>query len=233
LDGGAPVTLDCYYPTATTSQTRRLLFSGVAAGQHTVVITLSGNKNPSSRLVLLLRFPGMRSRERRSRSGFDDYRRGGRDRLRYGQHLQAIAAEAGVEHSEARAAGRDRPLLRRVLVEAVGGFQSVLPAMHDHVLRQLERSGCRLAARRRLGDRQNSLRRQDSSSTIARHFANFINAIFDGVWASLRAASSRSRLIPSAACGSTTCTRAATSNTGSGQATVTGDLQGGTYGVRG
>ncbi len=42
LDGGAPVTLDCYYPVATTSQTRRLLFSGVAAGQHRVVITLSG-----------------------------------------------------------------------------------------------------------------------------------------------------------------------------------------------
>jgi hypothetical protein len=48
LDGGAPVTLDCYYPTATTFQTRRLLFSGVAAGQHRVVIMLSGNKNPSS-----------------------------------------------------------------------------------------------------------------------------------------------------------------------------------------
>jgi len=48
LDGGAPVTLDCYYPLATTSQTRRLLFPGVAAGQHKVVITLSGNKNPSS-----------------------------------------------------------------------------------------------------------------------------------------------------------------------------------------
>ena len=48
LDGGAPVTLDCYYPTATTSQTRRLLFSGVAAGQHSVTITLTGNKNASS-----------------------------------------------------------------------------------------------------------------------------------------------------------------------------------------
>jgi len=48
LDGGAPVTFDCYYPAATTSQTRRLLFPGIAAGQHKVVITLSGNKNPSS-----------------------------------------------------------------------------------------------------------------------------------------------------------------------------------------
>ena len=45
---GVPVTLDCYYPAATPSQTRRLIFSGVAAGQHKVVITLSGNKNASS-----------------------------------------------------------------------------------------------------------------------------------------------------------------------------------------
>ena len=48
LDGGVPVTLDCYYPAATTSQTRRLLFPGVAAGQHKAAITLSGNKNVSS-----------------------------------------------------------------------------------------------------------------------------------------------------------------------------------------
>ena len=48
LDGGAPVTLDCYYPTATASQARRMLFSGVAAGQHSVVITLTGTKNASS-----------------------------------------------------------------------------------------------------------------------------------------------------------------------------------------
>jgi hypothetical protein len=31
LDGVAPVTLDCYYPAATTSQTRRLLFSGIGS----------------------------------------------------------------------------------------------------------------------------------------------------------------------------------------------------------
>jgi len=33
-----------------------------------------------------------------------------------------------------------------VLVEAGGGGKSVLPAMHRHVLWQLERPGCRLAA---------------------------------------------------------------------------------------
>ena len=48
LDGGAPVTLDCYYPAATTSQTRRMLFSGVAAGQHNIVIAITGTKNASS-----------------------------------------------------------------------------------------------------------------------------------------------------------------------------------------
>ena len=147
LDGGAPVTLDCYYPTATTSQTRRLLFSGVAAGQHKVVITLSGNKNASSQgWYFYFDFLECAVAERRSRSGRDDYRRGGGHRLRHGQHLQAVAAEAGLEHSEARAAGRDRSLLRRLLVEAVGGVQSRVPHMHGHVLRQLERSGCRLAA---------------------------------------------------------------------------------------
>ena len=48
LDGGTPVTLDCYCPSATTSQTRRLLFSGVAAGQHAMTITLTGSENASS-----------------------------------------------------------------------------------------------------------------------------------------------------------------------------------------
>lgn len=39
LDGGAAVTLDCYHPTATTSETRvAWFFSGVAAGQHQVAI---------------------------------------------------------------------------------------------------------------------------------------------------------------------------------------------------
>ena len=111
------------------------------------------------RLVFLFRLPRMRRGERRSRSGLDDYRRGGGDRLRHGQHLQAVTAKAGLEHSEARAAGRDRPLLRRLLVEAIGRVQSVLPAMHGHVLRKLERSGCRLAARWWLSHRQNGVRR--------------------------------------------------------------------------
>ena len=45
LDGGAAVTLDCY---GSGIVTRRLLFAGVAAGAHSVGITLTGNKNASS-----------------------------------------------------------------------------------------------------------------------------------------------------------------------------------------
>jgi len=73
---------------------------------------------------------------------------------------------------------------------------------------------------------------QDSSNTIARHFANFINAIFDGVWAS---ATGGVLTITSHSFGSVwqyhVYTALPNSNTGSGHATVTGDLQGGTYGV--
>jgi hypothetical protein len=45
LDGGAPVTLDTYGAAA---QVRRKLFSNVAAGRHTVVITCQSDKNANS-----------------------------------------------------------------------------------------------------------------------------------------------------------------------------------------
>jgi hypothetical protein len=73
---------------------------------------------------------------------------------------------------------------------------------------------------------------QDNSNTIARHFANFINAIFDGVWAS---ASGSVLTITSHSFSAVwqfhAYTQLPASNTGSGQATVTGDLEGGTYGA--
>jgi hypothetical protein len=46
LDGGTPVTLDCYASPA--SQVRRKLFASVAPGQHSVVITITGTKNAAS-----------------------------------------------------------------------------------------------------------------------------------------------------------------------------------------
>lgn len=45
LDGGDPVTLDCY---GTANQVRRLLFSGVSEGHHEVEITLLADKNANS-----------------------------------------------------------------------------------------------------------------------------------------------------------------------------------------
>jgi hypothetical protein len=45
LDGGTPVTLDCY---GSGVLARRRLFQNVAAGQHTIVISMTGNKNASS-----------------------------------------------------------------------------------------------------------------------------------------------------------------------------------------
>jgi hypothetical protein len=46
LDGGAAVTLDCYG--AAGAQVRRRLFAGVAAGQHSVTITMLSTKNVAS-----------------------------------------------------------------------------------------------------------------------------------------------------------------------------------------
>src|SRR5208337_329006 len=74
---------------------------------------------------------------------------------------------------------------------------------------------------------------QDTSNTIARHFANFINAIFDGVWASV-SGSVLTVTSHSFASGWQyhVYTELPASNTGSGHAAVTGDMQGGTYGVK-
>ena len=49
LDGGTAVTVDCYAPAAyAQSRVRRLLFAGVAAGAHVVVVTITGTKNAAS-----------------------------------------------------------------------------------------------------------------------------------------------------------------------------------------
>ncbi len=48
LDGGTPVQLDCYEQDARARQVRRKVFSNVAAGQHTVEVRLTGTKNAAS-----------------------------------------------------------------------------------------------------------------------------------------------------------------------------------------
>ncbi len=45
LDGGTPITLDCY---GSGMLARRRLFAGVAAGKHTVVLAMTANKNANS-----------------------------------------------------------------------------------------------------------------------------------------------------------------------------------------
>ena len=233
LDGGAPVTLDCYYPTATTSQTRRVLFlrcrGGPAQrGDH----ALGKQERVEPGLVFLFRLPRMRRGERRSRSGDDDHRRGGSDRLRHGQHVQAVAAEAGVEHSEAGLLGEmesccgvfwwkqsvaSNPAYPTCTVTFSGNW-------NDQDVVWLYVGGSAIG--------KTVFGGQDNSNALARHFANFINAIFDGVWAT---ASGSVLTITSHSFGSVwqyhVYTALPASNTGSGQATVTGDLEGGTYGV--
>ena len=48
LDGGAPVQLDCYEPAAKARQVRRKVFSNVPPGQHSVEVRLTGTKNAAS-----------------------------------------------------------------------------------------------------------------------------------------------------------------------------------------
>jgi len=48
LDGGAPVQLDCYEPAAKARQVRRKVFSIVPPGQHSVEVRLTGTKNAAS-----------------------------------------------------------------------------------------------------------------------------------------------------------------------------------------
>ncbi len=48
LDGGAPVQLDCYEPAARARQVRRKVFSNVSPGQHSVEVRLTGAKNAAS-----------------------------------------------------------------------------------------------------------------------------------------------------------------------------------------
>ena len=42
------MTVDCYTDSGSARQAGRLLFSNVAAGKHSVVISVTGNKNTSS-----------------------------------------------------------------------------------------------------------------------------------------------------------------------------------------
>jgi hypothetical protein len=234
LDGGAPVTLDCYYPTATTSQTRRLLFSGVAAGQHKVVITLSGNKNASSQgWYFYFDFlecavpsdvpdPVATTTAVAVATDFDTDNTYKLSPQRLVWNIQKLGLLGEIDHYCGvfwwKQSVASNPAYPRCTVTFSGNWND-----HDVVWLHI---GASAIGKTVFGG-------QDSSNTIARHFANFINAIFDGVWASV-SGSVLTVTSHSFASGWQyhVYTELPASNTGSGHAAVTGDMQGGTYGVK-
>ncbi len=234
LDGGAPVTLDCYYPAATTSQTRRLLFSGVAAGQHRVVITLTSNKNPSSEgwyfyfdfLECAVKSdvpnPVSPTAAVGVATDFDTDNTYKLSPQRLVWNIQKLGLLGEIDHYCGvfwwKQAVAQNPSYPQCTVTFSGTW-------NDQDVVWLHVGGSAIG--------KTVFGGQDSSNTIARHFANFINAIFDGVWAS---ASGNVLTITSHSFSSVwqfhVYTELPLSNTGSGRATVTGDLQGGTYGAK-
>jgi hypothetical protein len=234
LDGGAPVTLDCYYPTATTSQTRRLLFSGVAAGQHKVVITLSGNKNASSQgwyfyfdflecaVATDVPDPVVTTTAVAVATDFDTDNTYKLSPQRLVWNIQKLGLLGEIDHYCGvfwwKQSVASNPAYPTCAVTFSGSWND-----QDVVWLHI---GASASGKTVFGG-------QDSSSTIARHFANFINAIFDGVWASV---SGTVLTITSHSFASGwqyhVYTELPASNTGSGHAAVTGDMQGGTYGAK-
>ncbi|MGD0497538.1 MAG: hypothetical protein ABSC23_03780 [Bryobacteraceae bacterium] len=233
LDGGSPVTLDAYYPQASTSQTRRLLFSGVAPGQHTVVITLSGSKNASSAgwyfyfdfLECAVKSEVPSPAATTTAVGVaTDYDTDNTYKLspeRLLWNIQKLGLLGEIDHycgvfwwKQSVASNASYP---QCTVTFSGTWNN-----NDVCWLHIGASAVGKTV----------FAGQDSNTSIAQHFANFINAIFDGVWAS---ASGPVLTIKSHSWGSVwqfhVYTALPGSNTGSGAATVAGDMQGGSYGV--
>ncbi len=234
LDGGAPVTLDCYHPAATTSQTRRLLFSGVAAGQHSVTITLTGNKNPSSQgwyfyfdflecaVLSDVPDPAVTTTSVAVSTDFDTDNTYKLSPQRVVWNIQKLGLLGEIDHYCGvfwwKQAIAQNPSYPQCTVTFTGNW-------NDQDVIWLHIGGSAIG--------KTVFGGQDTNNTIAQHFANFINGIFDGVWAS---ASGNVLTITSHSFSSIwqfhVYSELPQSNTGTGQATVTGDLQGGTYGAK-
>jgi hypothetical protein len=233
LDGGAPVTLDCYYPVATTSQTRRLLFAGVSAGKHQVVITLTGSKNSSSAgwyfyfdfIECAVRSdvpsPISTTTAIGVATDFDTDNTYKLSPERLVWNIQKLGLLGEIDHycgvfwwKQAVAMSPSYP----TCTITFAGTWNDQDVAWLHI-------GASAIGKTAFGG-------QDSGATIARHFANFINGIFDGAWASV---AGNVLTITSHSFGSVwqfhVYTQIPTSNTGSGTATVAGDLLGGTYGA--
>ena len=237
LDGGAPVTLDCYAPEATTSQTRRLLFSDVAAGEHRVVITLSGAKNTASTgyyfyfdfLECAVRSDVPDPVSTTAAVGVaTDFDTDGTYKLapaRLLWNIQHLGLLGEIDHycgvfwwKQSIAAAASYP---QCTVTFGGSF-----ADQDQIWLHI---GGSAIGKTFVGG-------QDTNDTIALHFAAYINAIFDGVWASasgsvLTIRSHSFGLIWQYHVWAEVTYWSHIYGDSTGTATVTGDMQGGTYGV--
>jgi len=233
LDGGTPVTLDCYCPVASTGQLRRPLFTGVPAGQHSVVIALTSAKNSGSSgwyfyfdfLECAVKSDVPDAPQTRTDAGvatdFDTDNTYKLSPQRLVWNIQKLGLIGEIDHycgvfwwKQSVAASPSYP---QCTVTFSGNW-------NDQDVAWLHVGGSAIG--------KTVFGGQDTNNTIAQHFANFINAIFDGVWAT---AAGSVLTITSHSFGSTfqfhVYTELPSSNTGSGQAAVTGDLQGGTYGA--
>jgi hypothetical protein len=195
LDGGAPVTLDGYYPAATTSRTRRLLFAGVAAGQHAAVISLSGNKNASSQgwyfyfdflecaVASLVPDPASTTTAAAVATDFDTDNTFQLSPQRLVWNIRKLGLLGEIDHYCGvfwwKQAVASNPAYPTCTVTFPGSWNG-----QDVVWLHI---GASAIGKTVFGG-------QDSSNTIARHFANFINAIYDGGWASATGSLRRSLL---------------------------------------
>jgi hypothetical protein len=218
---------------ASTGQLRRPLFTGVPAGQHSVVIALTSAKNSGSSgwyfyfdfLECAVKSDVPDAPQTRTDAGvatdFDTDNTYKLSPQRLVWNIQKLGLVGEIDHycgvfwwKQSVAASPSYP---QCTVAFSGNW-------NDQDVAWLHVGGSAIG--------KTVFGGQDTNNTIAQHFANFINAIFDGVWAT---AVGSVLTITSHSFGSTfqfhVYSELPSSNTGSGVATVTGDLQGGTYGA--
>ncbi len=182
LDAGAPVQLDCYEPAAQARQVRRKVFSNVSPGQHSVEVRLTGAKNAASQGFYYFDFL-----ERAVPSNVPDP-----PELRTDV---AVACDPGTDHTYKLSPQRLVWAIRKLgLIGEINHYVSVF------WWNQRKRSGgffpsvtVTYGGTWADGDEAfltiggatigKSVFPADTPSTIAAHFAYYINEVFVGVWA--------------------------------------------------
>ena len=191
LDGGAPVTPDCYGPGMLA---RRRLFASVAAGKHTVVLAMTSNKNANSGgwyfyfdflecavLSDVPDAPQVRTDVGMS-ADFDTDNTYKLSPQRLLWNLQKLGLVGGIDHyvgvfwwNQRKAVGGHYPSAT-VTFGGTWADQDVIWLNIGGTY-----SNGTVTGGTALGK---TVFPMDTSSTIASHFANFINATLVGVWAS-------------------------------------------------